>query len=375
MSILNDKEVQALTIERMIFHVVEPESDRPKFLAEVSPPQCKEFFTERVKETLRGAAYVFMPGAGVPDLLRQALSSGNGSDDFVNVSHELAERFKEKVKQDKRLSPGVLMFLKLKTLMDEEVVAIIKYEHQQVVSYSYTLNKEGEKILDEEGNPIPDLETLVETFTQDRKAMQKSAVVRFAKKEDSDKGCETDSVVVIDHSSSRYRDATQHFANFLDVRRLLNPKELTKRLEDAVVETIKNHSDDVPEEVAKAPKRFVREAFSRLDGFDFEKPEEFVGSVVHGVKPDSPIMKTFEKKIKSCGIATEAFKFEGGAPPPAEYRRILTNEGVAILFSSSHEADGKIKRHTEENGGVTITIRSTGLERDDELEKMPRIPN
>ena len=181
--------------------------------------------------------------------------------------------------------------------------------------------------------------------------------------------------MVIDHSSGRYRDATQHFANFLDIRRALEPVELTKRLEDAAVESIKAHKSEVPPEVAKAPKRFVRAAMSRLEGFDFEKPEEFLGAVLQGVAPEAAILKTFKSKLANKNISTEAFKFEGATPPPAEYRRVVTNEGITLLFSAGHEENKNVEIKTEGNGGVEITIRSTGLERNDELEKMPRIPD
>ena len=106
--------------------------------------------------------------------------------------------------------------------------------------------------------------------------MQKSAVIRFQGNNSSkSEGDFQSSIVVIDHSSGRYRDATQHFANFLDIRRALEPVELTKRLEDAAVESIKAHKSEVPE-VAKAPKRFVRAAMSRLEGFDFENQRNFL---------------------------------------------------------------------------------------------------
>ncbi|WP_101674368.1 nucleoid-associated protein [Alloalcanivorax mobilis] len=376
MSFLSETEVENLTIERMIFHVVDPASESPTFLAEVKPPQCVDFFVERVKETLRGAAYEFLPGAGVPELLYRALPTSDGDDDFIQVSHDLADRFKDKVKQDKRLAPGVLMLFALKTTGNVQLVAVIKYEHQQVVSYSYIKDESGTPVLDADGNPVPDLQTLVETFTKDRKAMQKSAVIRFQDYRKSTKHkTPQSSVVVIDHSSGRYRDATQHFANFLDIKRTFEPIELTKRLEDAAVESIKANKHEVPAEVAKAPKRFVRTAISRLDGFDFEKPEEFLSTVLQGVSPEAKILKTFKSKLANKNISTEAFKFEGATPPAAEYRRVVTNEGITLLFSAGHEENKNVKIKDEDNGGVEITIRSTGLERNDELEKMPRIPD
>jgi hypothetical protein len=161
----------------------------------------------------------------------------------------------------------------------------------------------------------------------------------------------------------------------LDIKRTLEPIELTKRLEDAAVESIKANKSEVPPEVAKAPKRFVRTAISRLDGFDFEKPEEFLSAVLQGVDPEAKILKTFKSKLANKNISTEAFKFEGATPPAAEYRRVVTNEGITLLFSAGHEENKNVEIKDEENGGIEITIRSTGLERDDELEKMPRIPD
>lgn len=91
--------------------------------------------------------------------------------------------------------------------------------------------------------------------------------------------------------------------------------------------------------------------------------------------PEAAILKTFKSKLANKNISTEAFKFEGATPPPAEYRRVVANEGITLLFSAGHEENKNVEIKTEGNGGVEITIRSTGLERNDELEKMPRIPD
>ena len=57
---LTDEEKEAISVERMIFHVVDPIQSKPSFLAEMDPPE----FVDRVRDTLRGASYDFRPGSG-----------------------------------------------------------------------------------------------------------------------------------------------------------------------------------------------------------------------------------------------------------------------------------------------------------------------
>ena len=66
---------------------------------------------------------------------------------------------------------------------------------------------------------------------------------------------------------------------------------------------------------------------SRLEGFDFENQRNFLAPYCKsGSRGRDP--KTFKSKLTSKNISTEAFKFEGATPPPAEYRRVVTNEGL-----------------------------------------------
>jgi hypothetical protein len=44
MSFLTDEEINALTIKRMIFHVVGGELEIPVLLSEISPPEHVDFF-------------------------------------------------------------------------------------------------------------------------------------------------------------------------------------------------------------------------------------------------------------------------------------------------------------------------------------------
>lgn len=368
MALLTEAQKDALAIERMIFHAVNSDHELPTFFAEVSPPQCADFFLERIKDTLKGSSYIFAAGAGTPRLIQTVLDAPPTSrNTFVTVSRDLVTRFKQKVGSDRRMAPGVLMFFLLEAL-GEKLCAIIKYEHQQVVSYSHKKDATGRTIFDRHGNPVVDLEALVDTFTQDRKAMQKSAVIRLDQR--SDDAPPTGRVIVVDHSSKRYRDATRHFEEFLDIKREMAPEDMALRLENAAIESIRDHKDEVPREIARAPARHVRLAMARMDGFDHEQLEQFLGAIVQGLPAEAKIIRKFKAKIESCGLATEAFSFEGIQRPPPEYRRIVTTEGVAILYS--REVEHKVEICNNPGGGVVVTVRATALEQNDEIDKLPR---
>jgi len=368
---LTDGEINGLVIEKMIFHVVNPQKPAPTFLAEISPPQFQDFFIERLRETLRGASYLFRDGSGLPAMLARALPRAH-EDRFVDVSRSLAQRFKDTVGADKRLAPGVLMFFRL-SVGQKKLFAIIKYEHQQVISYELKKDDAGNILTDKNGVPIPDLSSLLDTFTKDKKSLQKSALVLFDGDVEGDEIGANCRIIVIDHSSSKYRDATHHFANFMDMKRELDNEDLTTRLRDAALDTISKHKDVLPADVVRAPKRTVDAAMANLDGFDHERTMEFLNALFRGIPEDSPVLSTFEKQLSSRGIATESFKIDANAIPQSSYRRIVTREGVSLAFQKRLEDEKRVIVEELEGGAATITIHATSLIRNDVTDKEPKV--
>jgi hypothetical protein len=169
---LSAEEIETLSIDRMIFHVVRPDRPDPLFLAEAVPPQFPEFFVKRVVDTLRGASYDFSDGSGVPTLIASALvkADPDQEDGFLKTSRSLARRFKDKVKGDNRMAAGALMLLAMRT-RETKLAALIKFDHHAVITYSLEA-KNG-------ADPKPLMKSVMQNFSQDRKAMQKSVVIRL----------------------------------------------------------------------------------------------------------------------------------------------------------------------------------------------------
>jgi len=364
MALLTDGEIANLKIERMIFHVVRPDQSEPIFLEEVSPPQQVEFFIERIKETMKGASYIFKHGAGTAPLLFDAshVPDEEGVSSFIGASQALARRFKETVGDDKRYAPGVLMLFQLE-ITGERLVSIIKYEHQKVVHWE--LKK------DANGRMRPNLESFIDTFTQDRKSMQKSAVVRFDVIEDAESPAQAHRLAIIDHAG-RYRDATQHFSNFLDIKRELELKDMTRRLYDAVVETAESHKDDLDPVLGRSLRRRVRDAMDQLDGFDHEKPEEFLNSVFGGLPADSPIHGSFKRSLVRKSLGSEGFAFDRQELPKRSYKRLVTGEGIAVYYKPQHEKDGLVQVDRDKKGGAKIVLKTANLVVDDETDTIPK---
>jgi hypothetical protein len=84
MSFLTDEEINALTIKRMIFHVVGGELEIPVLLSEISPPEHVDFFLERIKSALSGNMFRFTELSNTERILR--LIRNNADTDAVSLN-------------------------------------------------------------------------------------------------------------------------------------------------------------------------------------------------------------------------------------------------------------------------------------------------
>lgn len=69
----SDEEIENLSIEKFIFHVVHHRSDEPILLEQTPIGGFEDFFLKRALETLRGNRFTFADGSLTRTLLKQVL--------------------------------------------------------------------------------------------------------------------------------------------------------------------------------------------------------------------------------------------------------------------------------------------------------------
>ncbi|TPG82202.1 nucleoid-associated protein [Pseudomonas mandelii] len=333
------------TVERIIFHIVGPKLKTPLLLTEVDDPSThSDFFIDRLIETAKGTAYTFNVASGVRDQVSLAINSEHA---FVDCSEILALRFQELYENDKRLIPGVLMFLKIKS-GNKHYAAIIKYDDIKVISYK------TQATLDGKVKPILDL--ILNTFVQDKKALQKSALINI----NNGAG----QLVCIDRSGKN-GDITDMFKKYLDASRKFTHEVLVERLLLALTETATANKDIVPTEIFRRIKTAAKDAISTIENFNPKSPSALLNALFGPLHTNEKIKSIFEKALKKQKIANETIKI------PTEYfkkaaRKVReTQEGVRVIYTQEHVDAGAIE-FTDENGYKTFKATTIEYRIDDE---------
>src|ERR1700741_1307452 len=326
MAFLTDDEIALLNIDKFIFHVVHHDSDEPVLLDRTPIGQFKSFFLDRIKETLSGNRFVFLPDSTTLAGLRAVQENG---DQFVPVSKNLARDFHSR--RDKRIKPGVFIFMTL-AAGPRSFFSLIKYDHEQVVAYEV---RQTEAIL----------RSITTTFTQSPNALQKSALVELT--------ADNAEIVVIDKTVRA--DITDFFRGFLNAKRKFTDSEMTDQVERVLLDTVRELSAELPAEITShVHDRFVGFVAKRQA---FEAPQ-FVAEYF-GPARSEKVERTFMKILDRRGLGGEAFSFDPAAVQPVTTQRYRTIEGVSLQIREQARETVTISPVVE--GFSTITIRTRKL--------------
>ena len=340
MAILTPQEHGILTLNRLIFHVVGPGDESLRTLPEIGDPSAfSEFFLDRLRESDSGNMYRFRNGSVT---LGDLEAIDNDEQEFVPRSEAMARRFSDL--HTGQTSDGVFMVMQL-SAGPARLFALVKYDHEEVVHY---VVKQLARRLE------VNLEALSDTFVKSKQALQKSAIARMT-------GENASHLSVVDRSSSGNRNITRYFGEFLEVERLFETDDLTKRLKSALHATAKQHKELMPPERALAIGKTIRESLDRIDAFDLDSRGQLIADVFGALPDDSPIPRTLQRELDKQQMGTESFEIEKTIleRPPAGY--IRTVEGIEIRYPNDLRDAVEVSRD-----GRTITIRTERIEVDDD---------
>ena len=347
MGLLDDSELDGISIQRMIFHVVGPSDEDFQLMDEIDASGFESFFLARIRETNVGNRFNFIGGnVGVLPALR---SIAEDSNNFVQRSKELTEVFQNGHKGAPHSSKGAFIVAQLGGLTTP-AFALIKFDDQKVLRYQQTMT---------DGRVRAKVTEIDNTFVEDRKAMQKSALVVF----DSDTG----SLAVYDRTNRS--NITEYFKTFLGARRLWTPSDATDRLVKSLAATVAEHRQLMPEDVRRAWRKNLHEATRSRDTVEPGDDLNVFGAQIFGpFWQNEEFRKDIDRELHRNRISGEVIEIDKSRIKPPQVRRLRTRENIWIVYPKQLDDAGTTVVNVDRcaDGSATITIRTQGIV-DDEL--------
>lgn len=340
MAFWEPQQLEALQIDRMIFHVVGPDDNQLVLLEEVTPGTHSDFFLDRIKSTNNGIMFDFIEGSVVLSSLR---AINRDKSKFVNQSGQMAEHFK--LGHGHTTSLGVFMVFILSAGKDR-FFALLKYDHQTVLSYVIRKKK-------------PLIKALKDTFVQAPEALQKSALIRLT--EEKGELCVRDRV--------QPSKIGQYFQSFLGASRRFTPTELTARLSDISKQVARQHESELGVPIMRGFSQRVYDAIQKQQGFDPSNKEPFIAAVFGSLLTDSKVRESFDRALRNARIESEIFDFDRAAVSRPSKRRLVTLEGIEVTWDRQY--DNNIQRRDLPGGRTEIAIVTGGVKEDDYPEPGP----
>ena len=195
---------------------------------------------------------------------------------------------------------------------EERFYALLKYDHQIVLSY---------RIEDRVTGHYPLLQQLQDTFVKSPEALQKSAIVRLM--EGGGELCVRDRVSP--------KEVTQYFKAFLGAQRRYTPGKLTEKIAEITNRVAKENSAELSGDTRKNFRQRLYDTFQTQAGFDPENSEPFLTSIFGPLPENSRIRQAFDRKLRSSHLEGEAFEFDRDAVKRPTKRRIVTTEGIQVI--------------------------------------------
>lgn len=338
MGFFTDGELGSLSIVRMNFQVVGEDSFVPRpAMTTVEQP---DFFLDRIREIDVASAYRFQEHSDTKQAVEHIAA---GTTRFANGAVSLARSFDSRhVGQS---SPGAFFFFELQAPNDAtKLYAMLKYDYSEVL----TLRRAGGS---------EQLRKILQAFVKDKKALQKSAVIRVV-------GGVAEALVGVKDRAARAPNITDFFTRFLGVERDRDDIELNKAASEALVEIVKA----APEGTWSVPAGDVLRALrdSLRSSAEISEDAIFNAVWVNAGRPDGDADVEQLRAITTRAIRRR--KLTGLSFPPnasvfraASKRKIRTVENIKVEYPDELEGVN-VSIDQLSNGGARITITTERID-------------
>jgi len=325
-----------LCITNMILHVVGADTEFVPSTARVV--EHEEFFITRIRDTYADSVYSFNINSAVKARLERM---STGLESFEDGSRELSRLF----------SAGHVGSSKAGALFIFELGC----ESQTVKFYSFIKYDFHQAIEQTDGQDGSVLRMIVKALIADKKAIQKSALVKIK-----------DGIAQLEISATdrdkRAPEIADYFVTFLDVSRVLSDEDLNNKLLEVLKSTLQKCKDDLPSSVPKALKE-AKDILRRVPSIDENSIINAILSVA-GDPTDEKIRASIEdcarRRIKANKIEGLAFRPDLTVLGKAPIVKIRTAEGVEVRYPD-HAMGGTVVRVPRDDGGETITIQTAKI--------------
>ncbi|MNC15891.1 37-kD nucleoid-associated bacterial protein [compost metagenome] len=329
MGFLTDDERQQLRIHSMILHVV---GDGEFELQPARAVEYEEFFLSRIRDTDVAAVHEFRQNSAARDKLSRMATN---EIEFEEGAQSLSDAFSRQHLATAR--DGAFFIFELRVNNPAvRIYSMIKYDYREAI----------EQAIAEDGQQR--LRQIVHALIDDKKAVQKSALIRI------NGGVPEPQVSARDRTKAS-PDIADYFSIFLDVDRSRSDEDLNRALLESLRQVLIASVDLLPEQDAAAALKTAKASLREREQID-------EGAIVDAVlaaagHPNEEVQLVLRnritRKLRSQRLTGLVFPPDRQILRKPAMRRLRTTEGVTVTYP-----DGvTVERTARDNGiGEVITI-------------------
>lgn len=339
MGFLTDEENLSLAISRMILHVVGEEDFQP---TPERPLEHTPFFLERVRDTDVAPVYAFNERSSTKAALETIF---NGHEDFEPAAQELSRRFSDL--HIGHTKEGAFFIFEMTTDQPEtKIYSLIKYDYREAI----------EQVPGDEGSL---LRRIVQAFIADKKAIQKSCLVRVV-------GGRAEAMISARDRAKSPPLIGDYFEAFLDVKRIRSDRDLNQKAVEVLKDVLQDSKDCLPDGDAS---RALAVAKALLRDRQRINSEAMADAIFAGAgNPEDEdvrvqIQRRLNRKLRSAKLDGLAFPPDLGVLRRPAMRQVRTTEGVMIRYPDRVE-NAVVTRRPRDGGGEVFTIETERVTED-----------